>query len=73
MQWYLKTLQPNEALFRLAEEAGVVLLPANGFGTAEPSFRVSLANLTEMDYVKIGRAVYSIGKEYYDEYEKSKK
>ncbi len=73
VKWYLESLQPNEALFRLADEAGVVLLPANGFGTSEPSFRVSLANLSEMDYVKIGRAVYTIGKEYYDEFKKSKK
>ncbi|MCC8180920.1 MAG: bifunctional aspartate transaminase/aspartate 4-decarboxylase, partial [Planctomycetes bacterium] len=31
--WYLKALEPNAALFRLAGESGVVLLPAEGFGT----------------------------------------
>ncbi len=41
-------------LFRLAKESGVVLLPGNGFGTLNPSVRVSLANLNEPDYIRIG-------------------
>ena len=72
-KWLLKTLAPNEALFRLAEESGVVLLPAQGFGAKDPSFRVSLANLNEVDYEKIGKAVYTIGEKYYEEYKKSLK
>ena len=71
VQWYLKSLQPNEALFRLADESGVVLLPADGFGTCTPAFRVSLANLTEVEYTKIGQAVNKLGKEYYEEFKKS--
>lgn len=71
VQWYVKSLQPNEALFRLAQESGVVLLPAEGFGTCQPSFRVSLANLTEVEYRKIGRAVYKLGQEYYEEFKKA--
>ncbi len=73
VKWYLKCLQPNEALFRLADEAGVVLLPAQGFGTTHPSFRVSLANLKEVEYRKIGQAIYRIGQEYYAEFKKLKK
>ncbi len=73
VEWYLKTLQPNEALFRLASEAGVVLLPAQGFGTTHPSFRVSLANLKEIDYVKIGQAIHRIGEEYFEQFQKSGK
>ena len=72
VEWYLKSLQPNEALFRLAEESGVVLLPAEGFGTSEPSFRVSLANLTEVEYRKIGEAIFNLGCEYHEEFRKSK-
>jgi len=56
-KWLLESIQPHELLFRLAEEAGVVLLPGKGFGTRHPSGRVSLANLNEEDYVKIGRCV----------------
>ena len=70
VKWYLSSLQPNEALFRLADEAGVVLLPADGFGTCEPAFRVSLANLTEVEYTRIGQAVYKLGCEYYEEFKK---
>ncbi len=73
VEWYLKALQPNEALFRLAREAGVVLLPAQGFGATHPSFRVSLANLGEVDYEQIGKAIHDIGEEYYAEYEKTRR
>ena len=44
-------------LFRLADEGGVVLLPGKGFGTLHPSARVSLANLNEVDYTRIGRVI----------------
>lgn len=72
-KWLFKTLQPNEALFKLAEKAGVVLLPAQGFGTTDPSFRVSLANLNEVDYVKIGRGVRTLLEAYFDQYKKEAK
>lgn len=72
-KWLFKTLQPNEALFKLAEKAGVVLLPAQGFGTADPSFRVSLANLNEVDYVKIGLGVRTLLESYFDQYKKEGK
>ncbi|GHS95076.1 aminotransferase [Synergistales bacterium] len=67
--WLAKRLKPNEALFRLAKEAGTVLLPASGFGTTDPGFRVSLANLNEFDYVKIGQAVHIVLDEYYQEFD----
>ncbi len=63
-KWLLESIQPHELLFRLAEEAGVVLLPGKGFGTRHPSGRVSLANLNEEDYVKIGRCVRKLRDEY---------
>ncbi|MQQ99137.1 bifunctional aspartate transaminase/aspartate 4-decarboxylase [Glaciimonas soli] len=64
-QWLLKTLKPNEALFRLAAETGVILLPGKGFGTTHPSGRVSLANLNEYDYANIGRAIRKMATEFY--------
>jgi aspartate 4-decarboxylase len=68
VKWLLESIQPHELLFRLAEEAGVVLLPGGGFGTRHPSGRVSLANLNEEDYVKIGRSVRKLRDEYLERY-----
>ncbi len=62
--WFLKNLKPNQALFELAKESGVVLLPARGFGTTHPSFRISLANLTEVEYTRIGKAINLLGRRY---------
>ncbi len=66
--WLSRRLEPSEMLFKLAAEAGTVLLPASGFGTADPGVRVSLANLNEYDYVKIGKAVTSVLGEYHEEF-----
>jgi aspartate 4-decarboxylase len=68
VEWLLKNTEPSELLFRLAREAHVVLLPGKGFGTPHPSGRVSLANLNESDYRKIGRAVRKLIEDYVDRY-----
>jgi aspartate 4-decarboxylase len=60
VDWLLANKNPLEILFRLADEAGVVLLPGRGFGTPHPSARVSLANLNEADYARIGRIIRSV-------------
>jgi aspartate 4-decarboxylase len=52
-------------LYRIADEAGVVLMPGRGFGDTAPSARVSLANLNESDYAAIGRAIRHLLDEYY--------
>ncbi|MEO6917696.1 MAG: bifunctional aspartate transaminase/aspartate 4-decarboxylase [Collimonas sp.] len=70
-KWMVKHLKPNEALFRLAEETGVILLPGRGFGTAHASARVSLANLNEYDYANIGTAIRKLALEFYTLFEKS--
>jgi aspartate 4-decarboxylase len=66
--WMLGQLKPNQALFRLAEETGVILLPGRGFGTPHPSWRVSLANLNEYDYANIGKAIRRLSLEYYEKF-----
>ena len=53
--WFAKSDLGTSFLFRLAEETGVVLLPGNGFEVVATSARVSLANLTDAEYVAIGR------------------
>ncbi|SDR33245.1 aspartate 4-decarboxylase [Paraburkholderia fungorum] len=68
VEWLLKHTEPAELLFRLAREARVVLLPGRGFGTPHPSGRVSLANLNESDYRKIGRAIRSLLSDYVERY-----
>ncbi|RKP49688.1 bifunctional aspartate transaminase/aspartate 4-decarboxylase [Pararobbsia silviterrae] len=68
VDWLLANTEPTELLFRLASEARVVLLPGMGFGTPHPSGRVSLANLNESDYRKIGRAVRKLIEEYVERY-----
>jgi len=68
VKWVLASAEPTELLFRLAEEAGVVLLPGRGFGTRHPSGRVSLANLNESDYAKIGKSIRKLFEEYVERY-----
>ena len=68
VKWVLASTEPTELLFRLAEDAGVVLLPGRGFGTRHPSGRVSLANLNESDYAKIGKSIRKLFEEYVERY-----
>ncbi|NUO86216.1 MAG: bifunctional aspartate transaminase/aspartate 4-decarboxylase [Cupriavidus sp.] len=68
VKWVLNSVEPNELLFQLADETGVVLLPGRGFGTRHPSGRVSLANLNEADYAKIGRSIRKLFEVYVDKY-----
>jgi aspartate 4-decarboxylase len=70
VDWLLCNKNPLEILFRLADEAGVVLLPGRGFGTPHPSARISLANLEDEDYARIGRIIRVVMQEYIDEYHK---
>jgi aspartate 4-decarboxylase len=67
---YLRaTYLPTEPLFRLAEQTGVVLLNGGGFDGPEWSVRVSLANLDDLDYLKIGHHLKEIMAEYHAEWQ----
>ncbi|WP_423187223.1 bifunctional aspartate transaminase/aspartate 4-decarboxylase [Alishewanella sp. d11] len=68
-QWLLTKFQPNELLFKIADETGIVLLPGHGFGTQTPSGRVSLANLNEFEYAKIGRMLRALADKLYQEWQ----
>jgi aspartate 4-decarboxylase len=65
VQWMTGELAPGEVLYRIADEAGVVLMPGRGFGDTRPSARVSLANLNESDYAAIGKAIRNLLDDYY--------
>ena len=71
VKWLLDQVVPGELLYRVADEAGVVLMPGGGFGDQAPSARVSLANLNESDYAAIGRAIRNLLDTYYDRFKKS--
>ncbi|QHI96141.1 bifunctional aspartate transaminase/aspartate 4-decarboxylase [Aristophania vespae] len=63
--WMLEKASAGELLFRIADETGIVLLPASGFGAKRPAGRVSLANLNEVQYIAIGRSLRKMAEEYY--------
>ncbi|MFD3530580.1 bifunctional aspartate transaminase/aspartate 4-decarboxylase [Streptomyces sp. NPDC058664] len=67
-----KNYEPVDPLFRLAEQTGVVLLNGGGFDGPEWSVRVSLANLDDLDYLKIGHHLRAIFNDYAEEWKASK-
>ncbi|HEV2188946.1 MAG TPA: bifunctional aspartate transaminase/aspartate 4-decarboxylase [Stellaceae bacterium] len=69
VDWLLAAKNPLEILFRLADEAGIVLLPGKGFGMPHPSARASLANLNGLDYARMGRIIRTMMEDYVSEYQ----
>ncbi|MFH8485563.1 bifunctional aspartate transaminase/aspartate 4-decarboxylase [Streptomyces longisporoflavus] len=67
-----KNYEPVDPLFRLAEQTHVVLLNGGGFEGPEWSVRVSLANLDDLDYLKIGHHLRAIFNDYASEWQASK-
>ncbi|WP_425833390.1 bifunctional aspartate transaminase/aspartate 4-decarboxylase [Streptomyces fractus] len=67
-QFLEKNYEPVDALFRLAQQTGVVLLNGGGFEGPEWSVRVSLANLDNLDYLKIGHHLRGIFNDYAEEW-----
>ncbi|MCL6444464.1 MAG: aspartate 4-decarboxylase [Alicyclobacillus sp.] len=56
--------EPSEVLYRLAKEWAIVLLPGGGFHGPRWSVRVSLANLDDEAYVRIGEALHRVVEAY---------
>jgi len=69
--WFVKSDLGTSFLFRLAHETGVVLLPGKGFEVVATSARVSLANLTDVEYVAIGRFTRRVLDEYNQDFKKA--
>lgn len=63
---------PEDLLFRLARNYAVVLLNGNGFQGPDWSIRISLANLPDEAYEKIGTAINEIFKEYVEAWKSEK-
>ncbi len=56
--------KPVHILYRLAEESSIVLLSGGGFQGPQWSIRISLANLNDEAYSKIGEALHKILEEF---------
>lgn len=56
--------KPVDVLVRLAEKSSIVLLSGGGFHGPEWSIRISLANLRDESYSKIGELLHNILEEY---------
>ena len=63
-EYVQKNYKPVDILFRLAEESSIVLLSVGGFHGPEWSVRISLANLNDESYSKIGEVLHKILEEY---------
>ncbi len=62
---YLKNnYRPIDVLMKLAEESSIVLLSGSGFHGPEWSIRISLANLSDESYSKIGEVIRKILEDY---------
>jgi aspartate 4-decarboxylase len=64
VDYMVRNYEPVDLLFRVAEKSSVVLLDGGGFGGPPWSIRVSLANLDEEDYAKIGGYIRKASEEY---------
>jgi aspartate 4-decarboxylase len=71
-QFLAKNYECTDVLFRLAEKSGVVLMHGGGFGGPDWSVRVSLANLREDTYPKIGQYLKEAAEGYVEEWRASK-
>ena len=68
----VKTFEPIDFVMRLAEEESIVLLDGGGFDAPNMSIRVSLANLPDDAYTKIGKGISEFLEEYYKFWESKK-
>ncbi len=71
-KWVSQNTQPNELLYQIASDTGIVMLPASGFGSPRAGGRISLANLNEYDYACIGRTLRKLVEERFASYQKSR-
>lgn len=64
MNYLQENYKPVDILFRLAQESSIILLSGNGFHGPEWSIRISLANLNDESYAKIGNVIKNILQKY---------
>lgn len=67
-----KTYSPLAFVFRLASETGCVVLNGDGFDGPRWSIRVSLANLNEDDYVRLGKNIRMVLDQFAQDWQASR-
>jgi aspartate 4-decarboxylase len=68
----VKHYEPIDFVVNLAEKKSIVLMDGGGFDAPNMSVRVSLANLPNSSYEKIGKGIDELLQEYYDYWKSSK-
>lgn len=66
VQWFSKNISTHEFLLKLAEDTGTVCLPASGFAGPDHAIRISIANLADDTYAKIGKNILSVLDAYHE-------
>ncbi|MGE5630430.1 MAG: aspartate 4-decarboxylase [Caulobacteraceae bacterium] len=72
-EYLQKNYKPVDILLRLAEESSIVLLNGGGFHGPEWSIRISLANLNDENYLKIGKFLHKVLEDYVNSWNEFKK
>lgn len=70
--YIVNTYSPLAFVFRLASEHGSVVLNGGGFDGPEWSIRVSLANCSQDDFVRLGASIRQVLNQFADEWKASK-
>jgi len=71
-EFMLKKHEPIDFVWRLAQEKQVVLMDGGGFDAPNMSVRVSLANLPDEAYARIGKAISELLEEYHERFKGGK-
>jgi aspartate 4-decarboxylase len=72
VQYLQGNYKPVDILIRLAEQSSIVLLGSSGFNGPEWAIRISLANLNDESYSKIGQVLQNVLENYAKEWDESK-
>jgi len=70
--YLVKSYEPIDFVVRLAEEKSIVLMDGGGFDAPNMSVRVSLANLPDEAYKKIGEGISWLLEDYHKRWKSSK-
>lgn len=71
--WLTSAFEPIDFVLRLAEEHGIVLMDGGGFDAPALSVRVSLANLPDESYARIGQAIINLVDDYHAQWRQNRK
>jgi aspartate 4-decarboxylase len=66
--WLKRSFEPIDFVVRLAEERGIVLLDGGGFEAPQMTVRISLANLPDEAYERIGRGIVELLADYHTQW-----